>query len=93
MSKVLLSQPDFGLWTLDFGPLLFDSEQRLAILDWLTILNVNLCNFSGSLSLYFIHQLHRFNDTDHGISFDLAADLYKRISCGRASAIKCADYR
>src|SRR5258707_2338826 len=46
-SKVFLSRSghaDFGPWTLD---LVFDAEQRLAILDRLSVLNVNLCHLAA----------------------------------------------
>src|ERR1051325_8217445 len=84
------AQADIGLWTLDLG-LSFDSEQRLAILDRLPVLNINLCNFSGSLGLNLIHQFHRLDNADHRISFDDAADFYESIGGRRGGAIKRAD--
>ena len=69
-SKVLLSAPDIGLWTLDFGRLLLNAEQRLAILNRLSILDVNLGDLAACLGLNFIHQLHRLDDADNRIRFD-----------------------
>src|SRR6185503_4672701 len=84
---------DLGLWTWDFGLSLFDSEKRLAVLNSLSVLDVDFRDFARGLSLNFIHQLHRFNDADYGLRFDVAADAYEAFGCGRGRAIKSPDDR
>ena len=54
-------------------PLGFDSEERLAILDGLTVLNIYLDDFARGLGLDFVHQLHGFDDADHRIGLNMAA--------------------
>src|SRR5205085_1718536 len=54
--------------------LLLDSEEWLTVFDRLSVLDVDLDDFAGSLSLNFIHQLHSFDDADDCRGFNLAAD-------------------
>src|SRR5258708_3086620 len=44
-----------GLWTVDFGLLSLDSEERLAVLNCLRVFDVNLNDFASSLCLNLIH--------------------------------------
>ena len=76
MSKVQSRSVPCGHWTLDFGVgLFFNSKQWLAVLDWLTILNVYLCHLASSFSLDFIHQLHRFDDAHYRVRFNRTANF------------------
>src|SRR4030095_12382758 len=73
-------------------PLLgLNSEERLAIFNRLAVLDVNLDYFTTGLSLNLIHELHRFDDTNHAVLFDIAADLHKRICVWRPRAVERAD--
>src|SRR4029077_14069012 len=90
-SKALSSSIGLGPRTLDFGRLLLNAVERLTILNGLSILNVNLGNFSGSFGLDFIHQLHCLDNTDHRIGLDTAPDFHKSLGVGRGGAIKGAD--
>jgi len=45
----------FGLWPLDFGLSLFDSKERLAVLDSLTVFDIDLDDLAAGLSLNLIH--------------------------------------
>src|SRR6266508_3530484 len=88
----------FSSWrTLDLGPwtfeLLLKSEQRLAILNRLSIFNVNLRDFASGLGLNFIHQLHRLDNANHGFGLDAGADLHKRLGIRRRGSIKGPDDR
>ena len=51
---------------------LSDSEKRLAILDRLPVLDIDLDDLAGRLRLDLVHQLHRLNDTDDGVRRNLA---------------------
>ena len=57
--------------------LLLDSEKRLAVFDGLAILDIDLDDFTGRLRLNFVHQLHRLDDADDRVRFDVAADAHE----------------
>src|SRR5262249_53881124 len=42
-----------------------DAEERLAVLDRLPVLDVNLYYFTRRLSLNLVHEFHRFDDAYH----------------------------
>ncbi len=58
-----------------------DSKKRLPVLDGLTVLDINLDNFTGGFRLNLVHQLHRFDNTDDGFRLDLAADAHEAFCC------------
>src|SRR5688500_8001048 len=84
-----------GRWTLDIRLKLslLNSERRLAVLNRLTVFDVDFGDFARGLSLNFIHQLHRFNDADHGLGLDVAADAHEAFGRGRGRAIESPDNR
>src|SRR6266404_1179124 len=73
------SQP--SRWTLYLGHrlTLLNSEEWLTVFDRLSVLDVNLDDFTGSLGLNFVHQLHRFDDADDCRDFNLAADANEAV--------------
>src|SRR5688572_10875474 len=84
---------DPELWTAGFGLSLLDSEKRLTVLNSLPVLDVDFRDFARGLSLNLIHQLHRFNDADYGLGFDVAADAHEAFGRGRRRAIESPDDR
>ena len=60
-----------------------NAKKRLAVLDRLTIFDVNLDHFTNRLRLNLIHQFHRFNDTDNRVGLDVTANLHERIRSRR----------
>src|SRR2546421_9995799 len=73
--------------------LLLDSEKRLAIFDGLAVLDIDLDDFAGGFSLNLIHQLHRFDDADDRVRFDVTTDAHKAVSSRRRGPIKRSDDR
>ena len=61
-------------------------KERLAVFDRSTVFNQNFFNDTGFLGFDFIHQLHRFDDTQRIAGFDLLADFDEGggIRAGRA---------
>src|ERR1051326_7740608 len=94
MSKVQSHKPpaDFGPLTLDFGLTLLDSEEWLAKFDGLAVLHIDLDDFARRLGLNLVHQLHRFDNANNCVGFDVAADTDEAVCIGRWSAIERTDY-
>src|SRR2546425_10216447 len=63
-SNACRPKPDAGHWTLEFRLLFLYSEEWLAVLNRLPILNVDLYDLATGLGLNLIHQLHRLDDAD-----------------------------
>lgn len=75
------------------GSPLFDLEESLAVFDRLAILDQNLDDIPFGLSLNFIHDLHRFDDTDHGVLYHLRAYVGEGFALRRGGPVKGADHR
>jgi len=71
----------------------FQNKQRLSIFDRLAVLDQDLHDLPCCIAFDFVHQLHRFDDTECGAIFDLLPYLDIRIGVGRGRAVECTDNR
>src|SRR5215212_6208490 len=67
-----------------------DSEERLAVLHRLPILDINLNYLTRSLRLNLVHEFHGLDDADNSIGLYAAPDLHKRVGTRRWRTIKRA---
>src|SRR3569623_1399145 len=70
-----------------------DGEERLAELDRLGVLGVDLGDHPVDVRLDLVHQLHRLDDAEHLPLLDPGADLDERAGVGRRRPIEGADDR
>jgi hypothetical protein len=61
---------------------LLNLEEPLAVFDWLAVLDQSLNYRSFGLGLNFVHDLHRFDDANHGVFDDLRARFGERFALG-----------
>src|SRR5436309_3338113 len=59
------------------GTGLTDAEENLTELNRFAVLHEKFRNNAGGLGFDFVHDLHRFDDTDNGVFVDLSADVNK----------------
>jgi len=72
---------------------LFDDQQRLIVLDRLTVLDQDARDGAGVIGVDLVEHLHRFDDAHRVTDIDLLADLDERLGAGRGGTIKRADHR
>lgn len=61
------------------------TEQYLAELDGLAVVNANLDDFRINLGLDFVHDLHGLDDAEDGLLVELIADLDEDGAVGRGA--------
>src|SRR4051794_3573282 len=72
---------------------LLDLEELLAELDGLAVLDQDLDDRAVDLALDLVHELHRFDDAEHGAGPDLRADLGEGLRARRGRAVERAHQR
>src|SRR5258708_34232327 len=67
-----------------------DSEEPLAVLDRLAVLDVDVHDFAVVLGIDLVHQLHRFDDAEHVAFFYGRSNLDERGRAGFGRTIERA---
>src|SRR2546426_7869125 len=68
-------------------------KQGLTVLDWLSVLDVDLSDLASDFGLDLVHQFHRFDDTNHRLWLYVVPNSDKRFRRWRRGTVERSDNR